>query len=79
MVEFTNALLAIIDKLLEEGKNSGLTANNIIVDVTGGMGSMSAALAAASVVSAIDIHYLNTNSFEKQAMDISVVGVRQSD
>lgn len=79
MVEFTNVLLAIIDKLLDEGKTKGLTANNIIVDVTGGMGSMSAALAAASVVSAIDIHYLNTNSFEKQAMDISVVGVRQSD
>ncbi|PIE40276.1 MAG: hypothetical protein CSA51_01570 [Gammaproteobacteria bacterium] len=75
MLNFAKVVLHVFDNVIamqKKNKSINKDPNNMIaIDVTGGMASMSAVMAAISVSQGIFIHYTNTETLESQELDIT--------
>jgi len=69
--EFAQVVLHVLDNIDARYDKSIDSGDKIAIDVTGGMSSMSAVLAAVSVSKGTFMHYTDTNTFESQELDIT--------
>lgn len=71
---FSEVAMHILDNVIEKYKSDQdveEAGNRVVIDVTGGMASMSAVMAAISVSKGIFFHYTDTHSLKSQELDIT--------